>query len=140
MLSQDDFESLSSGLREGQPQERVYALRSIIEGPTRDTRLLPQLEALLKDDTPCVVSLPYLFGEVRWLAAHALASERASLGQVTPVQLKAVPRPQEMNALALLAQQHGIQHRGGVPGMLELFALLRQQGLLPVVDLTLPSH
>lgn len=67
------------------------------------------------------------------------ASERAALGQVTPVQLKAVPAPQEMSALSRLAEQHRVKYPAGIPGMLELFVILRRQKLLPVVDLTLPA-
>lgn len=130
-----DFQDTVANLQ--QDDRRAVSLRALAMSPLADERILPYLEELLTDTTPCVIALPYRFGEVRWLAAYALAQERKALGIKEPVRLPDVVRPLNTNELATLAQEADVQGRGGIEGILEKFAKLRELGRLPRYDLEL---
>jgi hypothetical protein len=116
---------------------RIATLKALMISPLEDERILPYLEEFLTDTSPCVVAIPYRFGEIRWLAAHALAQEREALGIGEPVILRDVVRPLDLEELAVLEKEAQIQARGGIDGILQTFAQLQTQGKLPRYDLTL---
>lgn len=133
-----DFQETVASLQ--QDDMRAISLRALKMSPLADERILPYLEELLTDTTPCVIALPYRFGEVRWLAAYALAEEREALGIKEPVRLPGVVRPLDTNELATLAQEANVHGRSGIEGILEEFAQLRELGKLPRYDLELNSE
>ncbi len=64
-------------LRSQDPRERVKALRILASAPAPSPEVSAALEAMLEDREVSIVSLPIRFGEIRYLAAQALAAARA---------------------------------------------------------------
>lgn len=115
---------------------RATSLRSQANRPLADPRLLARAEELLGDTTPCLLCIPYEFGEVRWRAAQAVAALRSVLGNFEPVELHDAPDSISARKLAQLADQHGVTStRSGNEAMLDYFAQLRERGLLPRRDI-----
>ena len=83
-----------------------------------------------------LLGIPYQYGEVRWLAAHALAAERrAAAGRAEPVVVADIPVPLGVEALAALAAEAGLPDGAGHEGLLAWFAELREQHRLPLITL-----
>ncbi|MEO1643554.1 MAG: hypothetical protein AAFR67_00090 [Chloroflexota bacterium] len=63
--------------------------------PTCNDQVIYYLEKLLEDRRPCAITdrAPYDYGELRWLAARALACEYAYRGIDTPIILEEVAMP-----------------------------------------------
>ncbi|MEU7532371.1 hypothetical protein AB0A74_42015 [Saccharothrix sp. NPDC042600] len=142
MLPGDEFEELLRDLRSPDAHTRTIALDLLVRKPTGDPRVLTAVEALLSDDTPDVLSVPYLFGEVRWAAAHALAAERSASGVHLAVELRDVPRPLSLTELSDAADAAAIATSptdNGLDALLQSFAALRERGLLPMTTLRLPA-
>lgn len=135
MLNDNEFQELVEDLSSTDVFIRVATLKTLCQEPSEDERVLPHIEALLNDTTPCIVMLPYRFGEIRWLAAKALVAERAALGHREPVRLLAVVQPLNTEEFASLASAAGVKSRGGVDGVLEALTTLREMGRLPLYDL-----
>lgn len=137
MLDDNEFQELVEDLSTKDVSRLVATLKTICQYPSEDERVLPYLEALLDNRTPCIVMLPYRFGEIRWLAAKALVAERAALGHREPVYLHDVVKPIDTNSFVSLASNAGVKSRGGVDGILEAFTTLREMGQLPLYNLEL---
>jgi hypothetical protein len=137
MLKDDEFKELVEDLHGKDLCRRVATLKILQKYPSEDERVLQHLEALLDDKTLCVLMLPYRFGEIRWLAAQALAAERASLENEEPVRLQNVVRPLDTEEFVALREKAGVKSRGGVDGVLEALVTLREMGQLPLYDLEL---
>ncbi len=137
MLTDEERAKLIAWLRHPQPAEREAALAMFWEYPSGDDALRACIETMLDDRTPVVVGMPYVFCELRWVAAHALSAERAAAGVPEPVRLQGIPRPLSGEKLWALLEQHGLPVRGGVQGALVGFSRLRELGRLPLVDLDL---
>jgi superfamily II DNA/RNA helicase len=138
MLHDNEFQELVEDLSSPDVSIRVATLKTLCQDPTQDERVLPHLEALLNDTTPCVVMLPYRFGEIRWLAAKALAAEYDAIGFNESVHLHNAVRPLDTEEIVSIASAAGIKTRAGVDGVLETLATLRRMGRLPLCDLVLP--
>lgn len=138
MATSDEIAEIIDMLKSPDAHRRTTMLGVLAQEPGGDPRLLPVVEGLLADDTPDLISVPMLFGEVRWVAAHALAAERRAADVPAPVELRGVPRPLTSDELSHLVDEAGLPRRGGVDGMLASFTALRERGLLPVTDLRLP--
>jgi len=136
MLTDEDFEGTVEYLTGEHLGLRVGMLKVSWESPSADPRVLPYLEDLLHDKTPCVLGHPYVFGEIRWLAAKALAAERAALGINEPVRATVVS-PAETRDIIKGEYEANIQPRGGVEGLLSNLAILRDMGYMPMVELNL---
>lgn len=80
MMTDQDFTEFVEDMMNGDITLRASSVEALWKLPTGDKRFLPYLEELLHDKTPCVLGLPYIYGEIRWLAAHALAAEREVQG------------------------------------------------------------
>lgn len=128
---------LWENLQSGEAQNRAQALHDLRWDPTGDVRLLPLVEDLLKDKTPCRISAPYACGEIRWLAALALAAERFAAGRPEPVHLHASVAPLVWEELATPIEIETQIRASG--DMRPAFTRLRAQGLLPVHDFEFPS-
>jgi hypothetical protein len=134
MMTDKDLEELISCLRGPAVALRAATLRNLSGRPTKDPRLLPELERLLEDRSPCTVSMPLHIGEVCWLAARALLAERAAQGIDTTVRVAQVVRPQSVDELADACNAADLQSAGGLAGSLQAFAQLRAAGRLPTYD------
>lgn len=127
----DDLDSADLGTR-------VNALRTILDGPTGDPGVVATLEAMLDDRRIAALTIPYRFGEIRVLAAAALAAERASVGDPRPVRLEDRPALLGTDQLWTLAEEHGIETAGRSEP--EVYAALREDGALPLTDLELTGR
>ncbi len=137
MLTYEEFYGVTRHLTGEDLFLRVAALEDLRDDPSADTRILPYLEQMLHDKTPCLVAIPYLFAEIRWLAAYALAAEREALGISEPIHLLSVVKPINTAGISNAEEAANIEFKGGVEGVLENFALLRSLGYLPMYDLYL---
>ncbi|MEU7532372.1 hypothetical protein AB0A74_42020 [Saccharothrix sp. NPDC042600] len=138
MLTDEELGEIVDILKASDAHRRTTMLGVLAKAPTGDPRVLPVVEELLADDTPDLISVPMLFGEIRWVAAHALAAERRAASVPTPVELEGIPQPLSSDELSALVDRSGLPRRAGVDGMLTSFAALRERGLLPVTTLRLP--
>lgn len=137
MLSNQELSEIIEELTNNEVSMKSAMLKVLWDDPAADARILPYLERLLYDKTPCLLAIPYRFGEIRWLAAHALAAERAALGIMKPVRLRNVVPPLDTAGVVSHEDKAGINGRGGVEGVLESFAILNEKGYLPRYDLEL---
>src|SRR2546427_2213882 len=101
-LTEGELAEILLGLGHDDPCKRVIMLKIIADDPTGDARLLPHLEQLLEDKNPVPLGIPYTFGEVRWMAAHALAAECQALGLDQQIFISSVPVPIVINDLSRL--------------------------------------
>jgi hypothetical protein len=139
MLSDYELDEMIEDLGSPKTSMRVATLEDLRQDPSKDPRVLPHLERLLRDTTPGIVMLPYRFGEIRWLAAHALAAERAALGIKEPVRLQSVVRPLSTEEFVAIRNKVGIEVKGGIEGVLKSMHTLREIGKLPLYDLELET-
>jgi hypothetical protein len=143
-MTDEDLEDLKGALASDDHEEVRTALMVQRSDPSGDPRVLSLIEPLLADETPCLLEIPYLFGETRWLAAHALRAERDALGIEEPVRVSHVPIPLKGADVGWLARAHGLsrpfQPASTVHHERECLAYreLREQGFILRVDLELP--
>ncbi len=131
MLDGREYRELHEDLASSDVTLKAAALREIARNPTGDRRVVALLKECLDDMTPCVVSLPYLFGEMRYLAAQALKAEGARSGR-TDHGVVEVIKPLTVAELSAL-EPRGVGHKGGIEGALEGFAVLRDKRVLPTI-------
>lgn len=137
MLTNEDFTDLVEDLNSKDVSLRAVALETFWKFPSKDKRVLPYLQHLLHDKTLCLLGIPYIFGEIRWLAAQALFAEQQALGIYEPVRLQNLVRPINMAGYSKARKAANITLRGGIEGVLENLAILRDMGCLPTYDLIL---
>ncbi|MFC9967860.1 hypothetical protein ACFVH4_26835 [Nocardia ignorata] len=130
--AEDDLEVLVAWLAD--PAERPSALRAVVAEPIDDPKIIPQLQALLGDTSLCILGYPHLYGEVRYLAAHALYSEYRLLGIVEPISVSDVIVPVDYNQLLSLAAAAGLDSAEFVP-VLDLLQILRDRRALPLTQI-----
>jgi hypothetical protein len=121
-------------------QQRALALRELALRPTGDAAVREAVERLLADDTPCVLQIPYRFGELRLLAAGALAAERAAIGDRATLVVHTI-RPLDADQLEQARQRAQIplpKRSNAVEMQLAVFAALRSRGLLQETDVEFP--
>ncbi len=137
MLTQADFTGIVQNLTSHDPSLRAIALENLWHFPSGDYRLIPYIKALLSDQTLCLLGIPYIFGEVRWLAAKALIAERERQGILEGLQLQHVVQPLTMKEYAQARRTAQIALKGGISGVVENLVILRDKGYLPMIDLHL---
>lgn len=137
MLTNQELSEVVEDLTSDDASFRCIMLRVLWDDPAADERILPYLEHLLHDKSPCLLAIPYRFGVIRWLAAQALAAERAALGIPEPIRLQNVVKPLSTADVATAEHEASIDGRGGVEGVLESIAILNEMGYLPRYDLEL---
>ncbi len=135
MLTNQEFPEFVEDITSGNVSQVVATLEDLRDYPSGDHRVLPYLEHLLHDKTPCILGIPLIFGEVRWLAAHALAAERATLGIRKAIRLRNVVKPINTARITYAEEAANIEFKGGVEGVLESLAILRDMDKLPLYDL-----
>jgi hypothetical protein len=114
------------------PKERAAGLRARSRHPSGEPSVLPILENLLEDRTPTIVQFPIAYGEMRWLAAEALAAERYRQNVTEHVVAPGTVIPLSTTRLYRLAAASGV--RAG-QGWEPLFVRMRERGLLPTEDI-----
>lgn len=138
MLTNQDFMEFVEDLMGNDVSSRAIALDALWQYPSGDARILPYLERLLHDKALCLMGIPYIYGEIRWLAAHALVAERSKLAIGEPVELRNVVRPIDSKGARRARKAANLARgRGGVEGVLERLEILRDMGYLAVYDLCL---
>src|SRR4051812_8429421 len=86
-MSDDDMGYRLAQLSSADPRARARMLQAIAAQPVGNKELLSVCEKLLDDREVCLLSIPYRFGEVRFVAAEAVAALRATLGIHEPVRV-----------------------------------------------------
>jgi hypothetical protein len=139
MMNDDDFEFALECLTGHDVMDKVYWCQIHLERPGADPRVLPYLEPLLTDTTPCCIALPPHYAELRWMAAQAMASELNACGIRDNRVLEGLVLPLSERELIAAAMQAGIAD----PKWFETFdrdnleaciPTLRDAGLLTLVD------
>lgn len=131
------FNDIVNRLRD--PQRIESTLQVLQASPSGDRRIIPYLKELLTDTTLCIVSVPYRYGEIRWLAAYALRSESRASGLAETITLADVVRPLDFNEVATLARNAGVWTDPPFPGALDTVERLRKLGKVPLDDIVLSS-
>lgn len=93
MISHAEAAELAAELAVPEVGARVAMLWVLVEDPTGHPVVRAAVEALLDDRRAAMLQAPIQIGEVRWLAAHALAAERKAAGIDDPVRLTDVIGP-----------------------------------------------
>lgn len=137
MPEPDEIELLLEDLASPDVQDRVAVLKVLVDDPTGDARIAAALEPLLDDRSPCRLALPPTYGELRWLAAHALVRELEKAGVQRRLLIPAVPVPVAAPELARRAAAAGLPER--LPP-LHCFERLRGDGLLPLTDVVMQTR
>ena len=105
MSDEDQIPELLADLASADPQDRLALLAVLVEDPTGDPRIIAALKPLLEDRTVAILTIPLVYGELRWLAAQALANELSAAGEVSEVCLSQVIEPLRGDELQCLAEQ-----------------------------------
>ncbi|MFE6922456.1 hypothetical protein ACFVAV_15555 [Nocardia sp. NPDC057663] len=121
----------------GSKHDVVITLRTLKRSPYPEARIIPYIEALLDDRSPCITGIPYRYGEIRWLAAGALRRVYDALGIRESIVLRDVPATQSSDQLGDLVWELGKHDEWIHLGAEELYVKLRDLGQLPVRDVVL---
>lgn len=137
--SEEETNEVLQFLVDPDPQTRFYALEAVNRQPSGNPTLRERVRESIADATPVIVGLPYIFGEIRWMAAKAYASERRASGVGKPLTIE-VTLPINIELLAVAATEAGLDFeqsvlREGARGYLPIFATLRERGLLKTATL-----
>jgi hypothetical protein len=139
--TEDDIAYYLNELSKEDVGDRALALRSLAKRPTGDSRVVSAIAPLLSNVEPCLLQLPPLYGELRLLAAAALAAEKAAAGEPASVHVRAV-RPLTATLIHRLEDARGI---GGPTGqsdpteaVLTRWRRLRDHGAFVEDELAIP--
>ncbi|GAD82944.1 hypothetical protein FEK33_18635 [Nocardia asteroides NBRC 15531] len=132
----EEFDYFAKSFK-GSKHEVVVTLRTLKKSPYPEARIIPFIEALLDDRSPCVTGIPYRYGETRWLAAGALRRVYDALGIRESIVLHDVPVTLSSDQLGDLARESGTCGEWTDLGAEDLYLRLRDTGKLPVSDLVL---
>ena len=135
----DDEDELAwqfSELQSPDARSRAYILRTIAANPVANEQLLIAAERLLDDRTITLLDIPERFGEVRWLAADAVAALRGVLGRSDAVTLEDTFEPIE--DVEHVAREAGIgsSKADGVAGKIETLQQVVAEGRLTRIRVT----
>lgn len=133
----DNLGFLVKYLTYGDVQERVSMLRVLKHDPLVDKQIYPHLEQLLLDTTPTIVSIPFSYSEVRWLAAHALASLRVADHATDIRQIAGLITPLDSGKLGVIRRAAGISR---TLSWQDAFVQLRAAQHLPLCTIELTPH
>lgn len=140
MSDDPDVHYQLSRLASEEPRVRARMLAGIAENPLPDQRVLAACERLLDDRTLTVLGLPYRFGEVRWLAADAVAAIRARLAIAEPVTVEDVLPPCSTDDVTRMAAAAGLPtDMRGVDGVLQTLRALDAMHRLPRRTISRPA-
>lgn len=138
MYSDEDFEWFEKEMRSTDDTNNLaLTLKTCADRPGADPRVLAHLQRFLDDYRPCLVMIPYHFGEIRWLAVRAIVAERRALEMNEPFRIKKLRRPLDTTGVSRLAERHGITStaKDFLPEMIDLYGQLAARDLVPVDEL-----
>jgi hypothetical protein len=120
-------------LTTGDPETRANSLRALGQAPFANEQLLAACERLLDDRTITLLGIPYSYGEIRWVAADAVAAIRGALGRKEPVVIQDAFAPIDGTRVGQLAEQTGIASspKPGIDGAIETLERIAAAGKLP---------
>lgn len=133
MLDDKDFEDIKESLSNPDASHRISMLRVLLKKPTGDPRVIEVLEGLLDDHTVGVLSIPYLFGEIRLQAAQVLQKE---LNQLNRFKSQIIESYMPLNSQNIVDMEVslGLNIRdGGIEGLSRRYTNLRELGAIPKI-------
>lgn len=136
MFTEDDFLYFKKLMESESADDRVGAFAHFMSRPSGDSRVLPLIEAALEDNTVVRVWIPITYGEIRVIAARALAAERAAQGINELVKMNGMPAPLHTDALSELEVEHGVEfetHCSGEESGIKRYCNVRDLGLVPKI-------
>jgi hypothetical protein len=108
-IVENDLEAVINSLHSPETRDRVSMLRVLRRSDRADERVLPYIEELLNDLTPCMIDFkPIRFSEIRFLAGQALETQRRLLGIEKPVDFSGFVQQIPAGQLFLLADEMSI--------------------------------
>ena len=119
-------------LVDGTPHERSVALYAIAATEAPGSDLLSAVESLLDERAIVQMYVPYRYGQLRYIAADALAQLRARVGDMRPIHLAELPVPLNVDRMGQIRSAAGLVMYTGEPA--EEYADLVARGLVRVVD------
>ncbi|MGD8908206.1 MAG: hypothetical protein PVI92_02590 [Chromatiales bacterium] len=135
MVSNEEFREIETYLKSHSADKRRFILSDLCNEPCGDPRVLPLLKSALKDRAVVELSIPIYYGELRILAAQALAAECATQGIDEPVRLIGVPTPLSIDELLQLVDKYQIDTTPDYEkGNVECYSILRDRGLVPKMN------
>lgn len=136
----EDTRFLLSTLSTGSTEERGLTLRGLATRPSRNPRVVAAIAALLGDRSACLLGIPLRYGELRLLAAEALAAERRAAGDHGGVEVTCI-LPQTAGDLMREMDRLGLPWPKGDPVDASIAALeqLQARGALPERSVRLSS-
>jgi hypothetical protein len=127
--------SLINALHSSETATKVAALHVLRRSDRADERVLPHIEELLNDLTPCMIDVkPIRFSEIRFLAGQALKTQRRLLGIDKPVDFSGFVQQIPAGQLLLLADEMSISSDEFEENYPEVFEKLRDMGKLPIAN------
>jgi hypothetical protein len=126
-----------NALRSPEARNRVSILKVLRRSDRADEEVLPHIEELLNDLTPCMIDVkPIRFSEIRYLAGQALETQRRLLGIDKPVNFSGFVQQMIAGYLIGLAKESNIQYSNFQEEYPEIFEKLRAMEKLPIADET----
>jgi hypothetical protein len=130
-----DLSYIVNSLHSPETKDRVSMLRVLRLSDRADERVLPYIEELLNDLTPCMIDIkPIRFSETRFLAGQALETQRRLLGIDKPVDFSGFVQQIESGDLSLLAKEMNISCSNFKDNFPEVFKKLRGMEKLPLAN------
>lgn len=137
IMEEDALERRINRLRSPETGTRFGTLKALRRSDTADERILPYIEELLNDTTPCMIDVKLIrFAEIRYLAAQALKAQHRSLGINKSVDFSGFIHEMRAGYLIGLAEESNIQYSDFQEEYPEIFEKLRAMGKLPIADET----
>lgn len=136
MSEQDDVAFWIGQLASVDARVRVRSLQAIAEHPVADLTLLAACETLLGDRELCLLKIPYRYGEVRIVAADAVAALRERIGITQPVVVSEAFMPLTTDDVARFARAAGLPMQSAVDGTIATLRQLVAQSGIPTRTIT----
>lgn len=134
-MEDSDLSYTINALHSSETRDRVSMLRVLRRSDRADKRVLPYIEELLNDLTPCMIDIkPICFSEIRYLAGQALETQRRLLGIDKPVDFSGFVQQIEAGDLLLLAEEMNVPSNNFKEKFPEVFEKLRNMGKLPIAN------
>ncbi|WP_162240343.1 hypothetical protein [Nocardia arizonensis] len=134
---EDNFEYVAKTLQDEDEEERLSTLWTLVHLPLSDERIVPYLQEAMNDTAVAILELPYVYGELRWLAAQALFREYCALGINATVELRGVPKPLDSSEMGEFLRDDSLLDYLVHLDMVDNYRELRDLGKIPIVDLVL---
>lgn len=134
-MEDSDLSYTINALRSPEARNRVSILKVLRQSDRADEQVLPHIEELLNDLTPCMIDVkPIRFSEIRFLAGQALKTQRRLLGMDKPVDFSGFVQQIPAGQRLLLADEMSILSDEFDENYPEVFAKLREMGKLPIAN------